>query len=466
MKELLIKTVIVSLMSTAPISANPDVASITASATAAQLNSLMAQGVMDNADVGKYPLEENINAQDISEDEKLAAQGETDTLVPQEEAPPQQEVQPQPSSEPEAAAPASNVIETYNTSLPVSIALNLKYEKYLPAYDYLLLSKGSVNIREAPTTGSKIVRTAGYFEKVNVTEAVKGEFLAKYNSSKWYKVYWYQNGTIRSGYMFSSLVEKRNFQFGKMASSLENLRAQISSGKMGYVNNYKNRNGLPPLYKGTTSDKYGTLRDQSAPAYASLGNKSELIYFDDGKLLRIIGEQDSYYKVESLERPGSYFVPKKYVYTKNAPSSLGQVIVVDRKNQNEAVFEWTGSSWQMISYTFATTGAQDKYRFETPLGYFMAIERRSKFLYLDDITKEIAGYAPYAVRFSGGAYVHGVPVDYIKKNGQLIDPGQKETLYTLGTVPRSHKCVRNYTSHAKFLYDWVKVGQASVIVIE
>jgi len=465
MKELLIKTVIISLMGTAPISTNPDVTSVTASATAAQLNSLMTQGVMDTANVGNYTLEENVNAQDISEDEKLAAQGEADTLVPQDELPAQQELQQQPS-EPAAAAPASNVIETYNTVLPASIVLNLKYDKYLPAYDYVLLSKGSVNIREAPTTSSRIVRTGSYFEKVNVVEAVNGQFLPKYNTGKWYKVFWYSKGEMRFGYMLSSLVEKRGFQFDKMASALESLRTQIAGGNMGYVNNYKNRNGLPPLYKGSSSDRYGVLRDQSAPGYPSLGNKSDFIYFDDGKLLRIVGQQDSYYKVESLERPGSYFVPKKYVYTKNAPYSLGQVIVVDRKNQNEAVFEWTGSSWQMISYTFATTGAQDKYKFETPLGYFMAIERKSKFLYLDDVTKEIAGYAPYAVRFSGGAYVHGVPVDYIKRNGQLVDPGQKETLYTLGTVPRSHKCVRNYTSHAKFLYDWVKIGQTSVIVIE
>jgi len=37
---------------------------------------------------------------------------------------------------------------------------------------------------------------------------------------------------------------------------------------------------------------------------------------------------------------------------------------------------------------------------------------------------------------------------------------------TIGTTPRSHKCVRNYTSHAKYLWDWSEIGKTAVIVIE
>ncbi|WP_442879796.1 L,D-transpeptidase family protein, partial [Cetobacterium sp.] len=37
---------------------------------------------------------------------------------------------------------------------------------------------------------------------------------------------------------------------------------------------------------------------------------------------------------------------------------------------------------------------------------------------------------------------------------------------TLGTVPRSHMCVRNATSHAKYVYGWAQVGKGLVFVIE
>jgi lipoprotein-anchoring transpeptidase ErfK/SrfK len=180
----------------------------------------------------------------------------------------------------------------------------------------------------------------------------------------------------------------------------------------------------------------------------------------------VLEEDERFYKVTTLNFEGMYYVPKKYVSFKNSLEQLRQVIVVDRKNQNQGVFEFKDDQWVLVSYTLATTGAKEKYKFETPLGYYMAIEKKAKFLYLDDVTREIAGYAPYAIRFTGGAYIHGVPVDFEKKDGKLVDPGHKEYLFTLGTVPRSHKCVRNYTSHAEFLYNWVQVGSSAVIVIE
>ena len=37
---------------------------------------------------------------------------------------------------------------------------------------------------------------------------------------------------------------------------------------------------------------------------------------------------------------------------------------------------------------------------------------------------------------------------------------------TLGTTPRSHMCVRNATSHAKFVYDWAPVNETIVFVFD
>ncbi|KAA4668286.1 L,D-transpeptidase, partial [Bacteroides ovatus] len=37
---------------------------------------------------------------------------------------------------------------------------------------------------------------------------------------------------------------------------------------------------------------------------------------------------------------------------------------------------------------------------------------------------------------------------------------------SLGTTPRSHMCVRNATSHAKFIYDWAPVNETIIFVLE
>ncbi|MGL4999922.1 MAG: L,D-transpeptidase [Cetobacterium sp.] len=71
----------------------------------------------------------------------------------------------------------------------------------------------------------------------------------------------------------------------------------------------------------------------------------------------------------------------------------------------------------------------------------------------------MAGFAPYATRFSGGGYIHGIPVELPRT--QIIEHSP-----TLGSTPRSRMCVRNASSHAKYVYDWVKLLNTLIIVIE
>ena len=132
-----------------------------------------------------------------------------------------------------------------------------------------------------------------------------------------------------------------------------------------------------------------------------------------------------------------------------------------------AAFPGGRAEWKIVSYSLATTGKSGKYHQPTPLGYYYAIEKKPRFYYLKDGTNDIEGYAPYAIRFTAGAYVHGVAVPYeYTDDGVRVDPGIREFSNSIGTVPLSHKCVRNYTSHAKFLYDWYEHGKTIVIVIE
>lgn len=240
----------------------------------------------------------------------------------------------------------------------------------------------------------------------------------------------------------------------------------MKASSYGYISNYKDENGSPPLMNGKALDEYGMQAYQSAPAYTNLNDMTKFRYFPDGMLVSILGEVKGYFKVKSTEYDGEYWIPKKYISFDDNLDTFAKAIVVDTTNQNEAVFEKRGDKWTLISYTLATTGVKDKVRYETPIGKFKVMEKKERFYYLDENLKEITGYAPYGIRFSQGAYVHGIPVEFVVKNGEKTDPGIKEYLFTIGTVPRSHKCVRNYTSHAQFLFNWADPNDTAVIVIK
>lgn len=361
---------------------------------------------------------------------------------------------------------ACRVVRHYDTKVPAEIGLNLQYTNYAMYNDYVLITSSTANIRQYPTTVSPKIGTAYYFNKLQLKAEVKGQWPGYYNTDIWYKVTFQKGTETLEGYILSSLAVSRTFQFDKMVSSILKLQSEVDYTVTAYINNYKIRTGFPPLYHGSTVDAYGIKRSQSAPAYLSADYSSEFRYIQDGSLVTILGESGMFYKIMTLQFEGAYFVPKRYISLNNSIDSLTKVIVIDRKNQNEGVFEYIEGKWNLISYTYATTGANEKYKEPTPLGYFMAIAIQPRFIYLDDITQQIDGDAPYAIRFTGGAYIHGVPVDAVIVNGIPIFQPIREYSYTIGSIPLSHKCVRNYTSHALFLYHWITIGKSAVIVME
>lgn len=122
--------------------------------------------------------------------------------------------------------------------------------------------------------------------------------------------------------------------------------------------------------------------------------------------------------------------------------------------------EKADSVWLVRSMNPATTGLhKPPYQQETPLGMFVIQEKKVKMYFLVDGTTQTGGFAPYASRFTNGGYIHGIPVNEPRK--ALIEYSP-----SLGTTPRSHMCVRNATSHAKFVFDWVPAEQTIVFVIE
>jgi len=357
------------------------------------------------------------------------------------------------------------LVQIFNTQIPENITVELKYDKYLISYDYLLMLKNA-NIRQLPTVEGDIIGNIGSMERIPVVAEVKGDYLEEWGSDSWYQVEWEEKGEFKTGFIFSGLAEVRKFQFDKMVESIEVLEQSASSGPLAYISNYKNANGIPPKINGQTWDSYGYRRSQSAAGYLEPNKSSKFRYIPDGMLVEVLDKKNGFTKVKVVGFEGEYWVLDKYINTKKTLTKLNKVIIVDRKNQNQGVFELIDGKWTLISYGLSTTGVRGTYSLETPLGYYMAIEKRDKFLYLEDGTTKIAGYAPYAIRFSGGGYIHGVPVNYKMENGKRIDPGMIEYLHSIGTTPRSHMCVRNYTSHAKFLHSWADIGETAFIVIE
>ena len=70
-----------------------------------------------------------------------------------------------------------------------------------------------------------------------------------------------------------------------------------------------------------------------------------------------------------------------------------------------------------------------------------------------DETGQKQGSAKFAIRFCGGGYLHGTPINVQEESNKEFFLRQKE--FTLGTTTGTRKCVRTSEGHAKFLFDWL-----------
>lgn len=277
----------------------------------------------------------------------------------------------------------------------------------------------------------------------------------------------YNKYTLDDTYPYKDTT--RSFQWEKIKKSLallENIPSKPAH--WGILQNYKNRNGEAPLVKKykrnvyqRIADTLGVERYQSVPLYLLTDTIVPELYGQDGSLIRLIEEKGNFIETEPVFIGGKWLVPSKYVQPIEDSIVFKKAIIVDRTNQNIMSLEHTGKAhWVVRSMNPATTGRHHPpYAQETPLGMFVVQDKKAKMVFLKDGSKETGGYAPYASRFTDGAYIHGVPVNAPRTSLIEYSP-------SLGTIPRSHMCVRNATSHAKFIFDWAPVNQTIVFVIE
>ena len=278
----------------------------------------------------------------------------------------------------------------------------------------------------------------------------------------------YDKYTLEDTYDYKDTF--RVFQWDKIKERLayiENFRREHNN--YGLVSNYKNKHGEAPTvanYKRNAykrvSDTLGTERYQSAPLYNIGESKTPSIYGRDGSLVKLLSSDTlKMVKVKGLTNfEGEWEIPKRYVKALGDSLTFKHIVVVDVTNQNICALDHIDDTWYIRSMNAATTGRHaPPHAMETPVGIFLVQEQKAKMFYYKDGTTSIEGFAPWASRFTNGAYIHGIPVNNPK--GQII-----ETSWSLGTIPRSHMCVRNASSHSKFIYDWVKPFTSLVIVID
>ena len=277
----------------------------------------------------------------------------------------------------------------------------------------------------------------------------------------------YEQYTLDDEYPYKDTV--RHFQWEKIREKIAQIENAVADGgNWGVLSNYKNKNGEAPTITGfvrndykRVSDQFGVERYQSVPLYNAEREEELLRYGRDGWLVKIPdSDTTGMVRVQGVSFEGEYLVPNRYLQPWGDTIRFDKVVVVDVTHQHITLLEKRENAWYILSMNPATTGVHNPpHAQETPTGIFALQEKKEKMYYVRDGTSQIAGYAPYASRFTNGAYVHGVPVQLPRKSIIEYSP-------SLGTTPRSHMCVRNASSHSKFVYDRATVKESVVVVID
>lgn len=338
------------------------------------------------------------------------------------------------------------VVANYDNRIPGDVKIHLKYPGEHPnVYDYVFITSRTANVREIPSMDAKILAKYSYNQKLPLLSKVL--YLGNY----WYKV---DLGKGREGFISTSVSEQRNFRFDMALDRIQRLenflRTERAAGrKIAATNSYAPNPNHVDLQK--NKDKYGTSADQNT---AGRNAEGELIYIPDRSLISIHSAGNGQSTVKALSVPDVLTISNKNISYTNIPeTNFTKVVAIDTLHQNFMLFEKDpNAGWELISYVYSKTGLDSKLGFETPKGYFSAAFAKYVMPYNDENGQK-QGAAKYAVRFCGGGYVHGTPINEEEEVNREFFMKQKE--FTLGTYSGTRKCIRTTEPHAKFIFDWV-----------
>ncbi|WP_028857158.1 L,D-transpeptidase family protein [Psychrilyobacter atlanticus] len=326
---------------------------------------------------------------------------------------------------------------------------NIKFSGALPERKYVLItSNKAIPKKDAYKTSERLKEKVFWGEKYTYLGETK----------KFYKISCYG----KTAYITKKYSILRRFDFNKMVSKLKELNKFIETSPkksdIRIINHYIN----PTSKKNDQGerDSYGSRGEQAAIAYYIENKVEKFRYIHDRQYILITGKDEEKGTI-SFKLPGDnkvYKTLKNEVTKKNYGDPIKKAIIIDKKNQNQGVFEKVDGIWELVSYSYINSGrdnGEDSYK--TPSGEYSIAYGVPFILFLskEDDGNDIK--ANFGIRFSGGGYIHTIP--YAKKQDSelkvelktIIAEGEKK----LGIYPTTHKCVRNPQDHGKFLYEWL-----------
>ena len=342
-------------------------------------------------------------------------------------------------------------IKQYFGKRPENLTFNFGYDKHSPRdMDEFVFIKTATSIRKEPNSNAKVIKSATYSQKYKTTGIVKTNSGNK--SDEWYEVF-FDN---QLGYIPKSAVEKREFDWNDMMKKVDKtnkfIKEAVSTNKKIYV-----LDDYVPLGGGESGkrDKFGNRANQSEFGYIDKSFK-DYINIPDRTIMVVEEENDKYVKVkiDAYDNGVYYLKPssKKYLKEAGISGEVSRFIYVDRASQNEMIIEKSGNGWNIVTSSFVTTGKDAGNSFATPYGTFLIAYSKPVMSYTGS-GGGVVGDAKYAVRFSGGGYMHGIPSVFEPKNTR--EQRKAATAKKIGTYPESHKCIRHYDDQIKFIYEWL-----------
>ena len=342
-------------------------------------------------------------------------------------------------------------IKQYFGKRPENLTFNFGYDKHSPRdMDEFVFIKTATSIRKEPNSNAKVIKSATYSQKYKTKGIVKTNVGNK--SDEWYEVF-FDN---QLGYIPKSAVEKREFDWNDMMKKVDKtnkfIKEAVSANKKIYV-----LDDYVPLGGGESGkrDKFGNRANQSEFGYIDKSFK-DYINIPDRTIMVVEEENDKYVKVkiDAYDNGVYYLKPssKKYLKEAGITGEVSRFIYVDRSSQNEMIIEKSGNGWNVVTSSFVTTGKDAGNSFATPYGTFLIAYSKPVMSYTGS-GGGVVGDAKYAVRFSGGGYMHGIPSVFEPKNTR--EQRKAATAKKIGTYPESHKCIRHYDDQIKFIYEWL-----------
>ena len=279
-----------------------------------------------------------------------------------------------------------------------------------------------------------------------------------------------ENSTTVRGFIAGSEdnVSQRGFYWDKMIRKIKLVNNFIdttikANEDLYIITEYK------PLSRDRASekDKFGNKNNQSIVGYTNSKKEGEKINIPDQTIFKIIGEENNMLKIETPFYGGPYFIEKEegtYKKVENIKGEVNKFIAIDPDSQTEVIFQRNPETekYEVVTYSYVTTGKDGWGSYETPHGAFLVAFTRPYMTFTrtaregdktlpgrSDLT--IGGSAKYAVRFSGGGYMHGIPVG-LNFRGSTLSTG---TAHKIGTYRESHKCVRHFDDQIEFIVGWI-----------